>query len=661
MHHKFFWGVEHVKIDRRSIVAVPGLGANPAVSFGSEKNPAFNWLSDRVEGIRAEIPHARVLLYYYDSEWYGSNAQEQNLHNCSSKLLEYLVEMRKVDTTRPLVFLGHSMGGLVVARAMTIAHQAYTNVDYMRIVDCFAGAMFFGTPFNGSTAQARAWMVAYLFEKINRGVQSQMLKVLKPKNDALVDLRRDFTHIILREPKAKVTCFWEEIKTNYAREVVPPALKSLLSKAGGGELVVTEDSASLDAASKFSLHRDHRQLNRFDSAQDREYILVRNQLKEICRSADFIVKTRLRAAKQSVVDDQAFYRLAINLDVGDVGVKLKSVQSSSGDSSWILSEDQYRRWAAPPRSSSDPSPHPVLWVSGGEGLGKSKAAAATIGALERREARNHQPGARNTMVAYFFCDVTPDCRMAETMLRALIWQLILKKRSLGQYVKSFAAPAQEGGSARGSSTQSGGGQFRFSKLWKGLTDILGDDSVQDVYFVVNSLHCLSEGQQSTADFLEKLSESLTTGNDERDPVREKVRWAIFSRDDRPNMERVLRPGVGKGTVLQMDLNSTSMGTLRRETLRRFIRDEVRTVARRKQYSSGLQYFVFSTLQKRAENNRLWVEVVCKLLLQLPADYSTVRKALELLPADPQSLIEQAWNNVLVRLPLRSLPPTLFNR
>lgn len=84
-----------------------------------------------------------------------------------------------------------------------------------------------------------------------------MLKVLKLKNDALVDLCRDFTYIILREPKAKVTCFWEEFKTNYAREVVPPALKSVLSKAGGGELVVTEDSASLDAASKFGLHRDH--------------------------------------------------------------------------------------------------------------------------------------------------------------------------------------------------------------------------------------------------------------------------------------------------------------------------------------------------------------------------------------------------------------------
>ncbi|KAK0736784.1 ankyrin repeat-containing domain protein [Apiosordaria backusii] len=624
------------------IVAVPGLGANPAKSFGSEKNPTFSWLSDRMDGIRAEIPTARVLLYYYDSEWYGNNAQEQDLHNASSKLLEYLVGMRKDNNIRPLIFLGHSMGGLVVARAMTIAHQAYHNLEYMRIVECFAGAILFGTPFKGSSAQGNALMVAHLFEKLDKAVPSQMLEILKPGNDALVDLRRDFTNIILKEPRAKVACFYEEIKTNYAREVVPPQLKAFFSKKSG-EIVVSKDSASLDVAHVFSLHRDHRQLNRFDNAKDNEYVLVRNQLKEVAKSAQFIVKTRLRVSKQSIVDDQVFYRLAINLNVGDVGVKLKSVQSSSGDSSWILSEDQYRQWSAPLRSI-EPSPHPVLWVSGDEGLGKSKAAAATIGALEKLEGRNHEPGVRNTMVAYFFCDGTPDCRMAETMLRSLIWQLILKKRSLGQYVKSFAAPAQEGDNTRGN-TQSGGGQFKFAKLWKGLTDILNDDDVQDVYFVINSLHYLSDGLQSTADFLEQLSESIGNGDD-RNPVRQKVRWAIFSRDNRLNIENTLRPGLDEGNVLQIDLNSTSMGAMRRELLRTFTRDAVKEVARHKQYSTALQYFVFSTLQKRAENNTLWVEVVCKLLHQLPADYSTVRKALELLPADPESLIEQAWNTVL---------------
>ncbi|KAK3986797.1 ankyrin repeat-containing domain protein [Cladorrhinum sp. PSN332] len=621
------------------IIAVPGLGANPAKSFGSEKNPAFNWLSDRMEGIRSEIPNARVLLYYYDSEWYGHNAQEQGLHNVSSKLLEYLVTLRKDDqNTRPLIFLGHSMGGLVVARAMTIANQAYTNVNYMRIVECFAGAIFFGSPFKGSDAHSRALMLAHLFEKVDKAVPSQLLEILKPGNDALVDLRRDFTGIALKEPRAKVICFYEELKTNVAREALPPQLKSLFGKKSG-EILVSQDSASLDVATNLSLHRDHRQINRFDSAKENEYVLVLNQLKEIAKSAQFTVRTRLRLSKQSIVDDNVFHRLALNLNVGEVNVKLKSVQSSSGDSSWILAEEQYKHWLA----YRFPY-YPVLWVSGGEGLGKSKAAAATIGALEQLEERSHQPGARNVMVAYFFCDGPADCRMVETMLRSLIWQLILKKRSLGQYVKTFAAPAQDGNNARGN-TQSGGGQFKLSKLWKGLTDILGDDGVQDVYFVINSLHYLSEGN-STQEFLESLSELLNGDQDERNPWREKVKWAIFSTNGRPNIEHTLRPGVERGSVLQINLNSTSMGSMRRELLRTFTRDAVKEVSRYKRYSSALQYFVFSSLQARAENNTLWVEVVCKLLQQLPADYSSVRKALEMLPPDPESLIEEAWKNVL---------------
>ncbi|KAK4225238.1 ankyrin repeat-containing domain protein, partial [Podospora fimiseda] len=622
------------------IIAVPGLGANPTKSFGSE-NTTFKWLSDEIEGIRSEIPNARVSLYYYDSEWYGSNAQEQSLHNVASKLLGYIQTLREKDqngNTRPIIFLGHSMGGLVVARAMTIANQAYTNVDYMRIVECFAGAIFFGAPFKGSDAQSRALMLAYVFEKIGKGVPSQMLEVLKPGNDALVDLRRDFTNIILKEPKAMVTCFYEELKLSFPREALPPQLKSFFSKKSG-EIVVTQNSASLDVATNISLHKDHRQINRFDTAKDKEYQLVMQHLKDIAKNAQVVVRTRQRLSKQSIVDDNVFQRLARNLDVGQVHSKLRSVQSSSGDSSWILAEETYKYWL------NDHSPHySVLWVSGGDGLGKSKAAAATIGDLEILETRNHQPGARNTMVAYFFCDGSTDCRSVETMLRSLIWQLILKKRSLGQYVKTFAAPPQDGNNARGN-TQFGGGQFKLSKLWKGLTDILSDDAVQDVYFVINSLHYLSE-DDSTREFLDNLSDLFGPYQDDRNPWREKVKWAIFSTKGRPSIQNALRPGIEAGGVLNIDLEGTSMGNMRRELLRTFTRDAVKEVARCQRYSSALQYYVFSALQARAENNTLWVEVVCRLLQQLPADYSSVRKALEMLPQDPEALIDQAWESVL---------------
>ncbi len=64
-------------------------------------------------------------------------------------------------------------------------------------------------------------------------------------------------------------------------------------------------------------------------------------------------------------------------------------------------------------------------MSGDEGLGKSKAAAAVIQELQKREAESDIAGARNVMVAYFFCDATPDCSKAENVLKSLMWQLIL--------------------------------------------------------------------------------------------------------------------------------------------------------------------------------------------------------------------------------------------
>ncbi len=42
------------------IIAVPGLGADPSKSFGSETPRGFNWLTDEREGIRSDIPKSRV-------------------------------------------------------------------------------------------------------------------------------------------------------------------------------------------------------------------------------------------------------------------------------------------------------------------------------------------------------------------------------------------------------------------------------------------------------------------------------------------------------------------------------------------------------------------------------------------------------------------------
>lgn len=116
------------------------------------------------------------------------------------------------------MFLAHSMGGLVVAKALTLAISHPENIERMRIYECFAGGIFFGTPFGGSAEVARGYMLASFLEHLHKGIPSQMLDVLKPERDSLTELRGDFAQLVKKEPAANIACIYEQNETNYAKE-----------------------------------------------------------------------------------------------------------------------------------------------------------------------------------------------------------------------------------------------------------------------------------------------------------------------------------------------------------------------------------------------------------------------------------------------------------
>ncbi|KAK3695717.1 hypothetical protein B0T22DRAFT_478346 [Podospora appendiculata] len=628
------------------IIAVPGLGADPDKSFGSEQPRGFNWLKDEKEGIRSEIPNARVLLYSYDSRWLGGKAKAQTLGNVAELLLDSIVAKRKKgpgqtndEDVRPLVFLGHSMGGLVIAKAMAIAASRPEDLDRMRIVDCFAGAVFFGTPFHGSDEQGKALMLASFLQNVGQAIPSQMLAVLEPGRDSLNELRDDFVRIASREPKADIACLYELGKTNYVGEQVGKWLPKLF-KGVVEKIVVTPESASLDGFPSRGFSCDHRQLNRFDSAKDGRYEVVRGLLGGIVKTARTSVKKRLAASRHSAIDDTTFSRLSQSLNVVEFRRKRESVENMSGDSSWILAEAGFLQWAAQKDANQSVPDYPSLWVSGIEGQGKSKAAATAIQFLEQREAKNDLPGARNVLVAYFFCDSASDSSSAENMLKSLMWQLVLKRRALAQYVKAFAA--QQSGRA---GHESGGAQFDLATLWDGLTEMMRDDSVQEVYFVINNLHHLSSDLPSSEDFLRNYisSKVLTASHGVDNPIKSRVKWMFLSRDRENIKAALLSHAHGPGPeVIRINLDDGSKDSVLRYAVRAYTRERVKRLSQQQGYSLALQYFVSSLLEKRAESNTTWVEVVCRLLEGLPANHAVVRKTLEAVPQDLDELIARTW-------------------
>lgn len=62
--------------------------------------------------LQSKIPNARILAFNYDSTWL-SDAPSTRVELCGEELIQSLHRLRQ-ESDRPIVFIAHSFGGLVV-------------------------------------------------------------------------------------------------------------------------------------------------------------------------------------------------------------------------------------------------------------------------------------------------------------------------------------------------------------------------------------------------------------------------------------------------------------------------------------------------------------------------------------------------------------------
>lgn len=85
-----------------SIVAIHGLGAHPDDSWcanaGTRDSPRWvNWLEE-ADMLPAVAPHARIMRYGYQSQWFGKEMMQQSVSIVAERLLRALKRTRKVRT-----------------------------------------------------------------------------------------------------------------------------------------------------------------------------------------------------------------------------------------------------------------------------------------------------------------------------------------------------------------------------------------------------------------------------------------------------------------------------------------------------------------------------------------------------------------------------------
>ncbi|KAK1636654.1 hypothetical protein BDP81DRAFT_449649 [Colletotrichum phormii] len=100
------------------------------------------WLRD---DLPKYVPDSRIFLYQYNATAVYGKDHSTFIDKANDLLEDIRLEREDVDS-RPILFLGHSMGGLLIKQALINAHN---NPNYTPIKDATRGLAFFATPHHG--------------------------------------------------------------------------------------------------------------------------------------------------------------------------------------------------------------------------------------------------------------------------------------------------------------------------------------------------------------------------------------------------------------------------------------------------------------------------------------------------------------------------------
>ncbi|OBT66968.1 hypothetical protein VE03_04238 [Pseudogymnoascus sp. 23342-1-I1] len=328
-------------------LAISGLGGHAFGSF-REKGGSHMWLCD---DLQYDLKTARIIIYGYETQLHDSQSF-QGLEALASTLRESL---RIITERKPLFFIAHSLGGLIVKEAIIQMHnESHDGFDALKFV---YGALFFGVPNQGMDIKSLIPMVK---SQLNEG----FLNSISTTSDLLFKQCREFPKAF-NFPESRIMCFYET-------QASPTATKIHGNWRMEGPYAILVGQASAthgrpwenEAHHIQAINRAHSQLVKF-RANDEVYRRILGTIKEFAKQA--VIMTREVQLKEvqfaeSTIDDTDCLK---SLSFLEMRYRQNEVEETHGEDScgWILKHDDYQSWL-----NID---HGLLWIKGKPGSGKS--------------------------------------------------------------------------------------------------------------------------------------------------------------------------------------------------------------------------------------------------------------------------------------------------
>ncbi|KAL7794022.1 hypothetical protein V8C43DRAFT_314972 [Trichoderma afarasin] len=360
------------------IIAVTGLAGHAFGSWKSKNKPDM-WLRDFLP---ASIPNARILTYGYDTKLPGSRSKSSILE-LSRKLLESIKTTRDESTKRrPLILIGHSLGGLVVKQALVQASEGSED-DLAVFNSCYA-VMFFAVPNRGlDNIHLMSMVKGQPNEDLVRslGVESSFSKLLH--ENFIKRFTLDSEIICVYETKTTPTVEWNSKTKSWERT--------------GPEVMMVPESSAIYAGrneqpyDQLPVEADHSEIVKFSDVSNSDYIIIQSRINKWVQRAPAVIQERSARVRTKFSWVETEYIKALGAPDYTAFRNHKIDNPTSGTLGWVLKLPQLVSWL----TTQAPS---ILWVNGSPGQGKTIVAKFLLAYLEDLPCSSND----HTTVIYFF-------------------------------------------------------------------------------------------------------------------------------------------------------------------------------------------------------------------------------------------------------------------
>ncbi|CAH0047143.1 unnamed protein product [Clonostachys solani] len=418
------------RIGRSSSKSSPKPASQPGSSKADDTEKILEALFWPAELLPLECPNSRILMYGYDSKItkYTSGATNKSSLLSHSKDLLFSLARHGVHN-RPLVFIAHSLGGIIVKELQMLGRSSSSAEDDLRnIVESTAAIVFLGTPHRGSPE------FAAIGESLRSIVSSLGMETTPANLDALglktTDLERaqEAFSTIWNKYDFRVKTFQESLS------MTGIGLGSL-----GNKVVPDHSSLIGDVRERAeTLQANHKDMSRYSGLDDPNYRKVGGELSFLYRSLVNLNSQLPIRPDASIEQKNPSYSPSdeTKLDHAMKNYTLDSLWSPAMHSryqdiahpadttcSWLFNHQLYQDWYG--KNSGD-NQSGLLWLKGKPGTGKSVLMKEAF-----RLAVQDQKTSNHLAAAFFFDSRGTELPGSESILfRSLLHQLLLKSDKL---------------------------------------------------------------------------------------------------------------------------------------------------------------------------------------------------------------------------------------